>query len=142
MVALFVILIFGLLTAALARLLADSSEKHAVEVQALRALMAAQTGIEYQLLAEFPLSTASQPVVLSSSCRQPALSRDFATMTGLEGCRYDVSCQAVSAAVSTGVQTTLRLTSTGRCGHDSSGNGSDFAVSRTIVVEAFEGGQQ
>lgn len=34
MVALFVILIFGLLTAALARLLTDSSEKHAVEVQA------------------------------------------------------------------------------------------------------------
>lgn len=140
MVALFVILIFGLLTAALARLLTDSSENHAVEVQALRALMAAQTGIEYQLLAEFPLATASQPVVPSSSCRQPALSRDFATTTGLEGCRYDVSCQAVSAAVSTGVQTTLRLTSTGRCGHDSSGNGSDFAVSRTIVVEAFEGG--
>ena len=52
MVALFVIVIVGLLAAALSRLLLDSSEKVTVEVLGVRALMAAQSGLEqgfYQL---------------------------------------------------------------------------------------------
>ncbi len=133
MVALFVILIFGLLTAALARLLMDSGDKHTVEVLSLRALMAAQTGIEHRLQAQYPSG-----VWQSASCLQNDSSYSFSD-EGLAGCRYDVHCQMVSAATSTGTQSVLRLSSTGRCGDDGSGSNADFAVSRTVVAEAFDG---
>ena len=54
MVALFVIVIMALLAAAMGRFLVDSGEKNTVEVRGVRALMAAQSGLEIALYRLYP----------------------------------------------------------------------------------------
>ena len=54
MIALFVIVIMALLAAAMGRFLVDSGEKNTVEVRGVRALMAAQSGLEIALYRLYP----------------------------------------------------------------------------------------
>ena len=49
MIALFVIVVMALLAAAMGRFLVDSGEKNTVEVRSVRALLAAQSGLEVAL---------------------------------------------------------------------------------------------
>jgi len=133
MVALFVIVIMALLAAAMGRFLVDSGEKNTVEVRGVRALMAAQSGLEVGLYRLYPNDhwDAQQCV---------ALTRTPFAVPGLVDCEAEVSCQRIAVSAVGGTQTGYRFRSEGRCGSpNQSGANPDFAVSRTLVAEAFDG---
>jgi MSHA biogenesis protein MshP len=136
MVALFVIVIMALLAAAMGRFLLDSSEKNTVEVRGVRALMAAQSGLEMALYQLFPnRSSADVP----AACANVAASRAF-DEPGLQGCQVAVSCSEIQTQRDGETSITYRLTSLGSCGIGAqTGASPDFAVSRTLVAEAFDG---
>ncbi|WP_323951993.1 MSHA biogenesis protein MshP [Aeromonas caviae] len=134
LIALFVIVIMALLAAAMGRFLVDSSEKHTVEVRGVRALMAAQSGLEVALYRLYPNGQWQGQQCAAST------SLSF-TDAGLTGCRAIVTCNKVSVSAAGGTQTGYRFSSEGRCGQPDAGSGPnpDFAVSRTLVAEAFDG---
>ena len=133
MVALFVIVIMALLAAAMGRFLVDSGEKNTVEVRGVRALMAAQSGLEVALYRLYPNDHWQ-----AQQC--DALTRPPFAVPGLVDCEAEVSCQRIAVSAAGGTQTGYRFRSEGRCGSPSqSGPNPDFAVSRTLVAEAFDG---
>lgn len=137
MVALFVIVIMALLAVAMGRFLVDSGEKNTVEVRGVRALMAAQSGLEIALYQLFPNRSGAE---LPAACSRVAASRAFDKDPGLSGCRVSVSCNEIQASQGGETSTTYRLTSLGTCGTQAqAGANPDFAVSRTLVAEAFDG---
>lgn len=133
MIALFVIVIMALLAAAMGRFLMDSAEKHTAEVRGVRALMAAQSGLEIALYRLYPNGKWQ-----GQSCA--SLTLNF-TDAGLVGCQAIVSCTAIPVSAAGITQTGYRFSSEGRCGDPASNSGPnpDFAVSRTLVAEAFDG---
>ena len=144
MVALFVIVIVGLLAAALSRLLLDSSEKVTVEVLGVRALMAAQSGLEqgfYQLYPNGIWQAALPDADGHSGCARVSATL-LADNVGLNGCAVTILCAPLT--VTSGALTSYRLTSSGLCHGGGSlgdgGNTPDFTVSRTVQAEAFDGG--
>jgi MSHA biogenesis protein MshP len=147
MVALFVIVIVGLLAAALGRLLLDSGEKVTVEVLGVRALMAAQSGVEqglYQLYPNGVWQASTADTNGKTGCDKVSNSLSF-NSDGLRGCSAAIVCTTLS--VTSGAVTSYRLASTGRCDGGGSlaatgDNNPDFTVSRTIQAEAFDGGER
>ena len=134
MIALFVIVIMALLAAAMGRFLVDSGEKHGVEVRGVRALMAAQSGLEIALYRLYPNDHWQ-----ARQC--DALTLTPFAVPGLVDCEAEVSCQRIAVSAAGGTQTGYRFRSEGRCGDPrQSGPSPDFAVSRTLVAEAFDGG--
>ncbi|EKP0306973.1 MSHA biogenesis protein MshP [Aeromonas veronii] len=140
MIALFVIVVMALLAAALGRLLTDSSEKNTVEVRSVRALLAAQSGLEialYQLFPQRPV--VSTPVNL---CSRVSVPPTFGNEKGMVGCQVRVECAQVPITYQGETVNGYRLLSTGTCGQDDLASANpDFAVSRSMVVEAFEEGE-
>ena len=137
MIALFVIVIMALLAAAMGRFLVDSGEKNTVEVRGVRALMAAQSGLEIALYQLFPNRSGTE---LPAACTNVAASRAFDNDPGLSGCRVSVSCNEIQTGQDGETSTTYQLTSVGSCGMQAQvGANPDFAVSRTLVAEAFDG---
>ena len=134
LIALFVIVIMALLAAAMGRFLVDSSEKHTVEVRGVRALMAAQSGLEIALYRLYPSGQWQGQQCAAST------SLSF-TDAGLIGCQAIVTCNKVSVSAAGATQTAYDFSSEGRCGEPgaNSGPNPDFAVSRTLVAEAFDG---
>ena len=134
MIALFVIVIMALLAAAMGRFLVDSGEKHGVEVRGVRALMAAQSGLEIALYRLYPNDHWQ-----ARQC--DALTLTPFAVPGLVDCEAEVSCQRIAVSAAGGTQTGYRFRSEGRCGDPgvNSGPNPDFAVSRTLVAEAFDG---
>ena len=135
LIALFVIVIMALLAAAMGRFLVDSSEKHTVEVRGVRALMAAQSGLEVALYRLYPNGEWQGQ---ASRCVPIAL--DF-TEPGLAGCQASITCNKVAVSAAGATQTAYDFSSEGRCGdpETNSSPNPDFAVSRTLVAEAFDG---
>ncbi len=139
MIALFVIVVMALLAAAMGRFLVDSGEKNTVEVRSVRALLAAQSGLEVALYRLFPNRTLAQPA-------PPALcpattSVNFTANPGLAGCQAVVRCGSVPVTYNGTVTNGYRLESVGTCGtSDFTSDSPDFMVSRTVMVEAFDGG--
>ncbi|MXQ72283.1 MSHA biogenesis protein MshP [Aeromonas caviae] len=134
LIALFVIVIMALLAAAMGRFLVDSSEKHTVEVRGVRALMAAQSGLEIALYRLYPNGQWQGQQCAAST------SLSF-TDAGLIGCQAIVICNKVSVSAAGATQTAYDFSSEGRCGdpETNSSPNPDFAVSRTLVAEAFDG---
>ena len=134
LIALFVIVIMALLAAAMGRFLVDSSEKHTVEVRGARALMAAQSGLEIALYRLYPNGQWQGQQCAAST------SLSF-TDAGLTGCQAIVTCNKVSVSAAGATQTAYDFSSEGRCGdpETNSGPNPDFAVSRTLVAQAFDG---
>ena len=134
LIALFVIVIMALLAAAMGRFLVDSSEKHTVEVRGVRALMAAQSGLEIALYRLYPSGQWQGQQCAAST------SLSF-TDAGLIGCQAIVTCNKVSVSAAGATQTAYDFSSEGRCGdpETNSGPNPDFAVSRTLVAQAFDG---
>ena len=134
LIALFVIVIMALLAAAMGRFLVDSSEKHTVEVRGVRALMAAQSGLEIALYRLYPNGQWQGQQCAAST------SLSF-TDAGLIGCQAIVTCNKVSVSAAGATQTAYDFSSEGRCGdpETNSGPNPDFAVSRTLVAQAFDG---
>ncbi|MBL0628084.1 MSHA biogenesis protein MshP [Aeromonas jandaei] len=139
MIALFVIVVMALLAAAMGRFLVDSGEKNTVEVRSVRALLAAQSGLEIALYQLFPnRPAASSP----KRCDLVLATRQFNGTPGLVGCQVAVSCQEVPVTYNNQSSTGYRLESVGTCGNsDLSSANPDFAVSRTLMVETFDGDQ-
>lgn len=140
MIALFVIVIMALLAAAMGRFLVDSSEKNTVEVRSVRALLAAQSGLEVALYRLFP----NRPQVLPMVCAPnvSAVSLPLSASPGLVGCQVVVSCKEIAVTYNNQSSTGYRLESVGTCGNtDLNSANPDFAVSRTLMVEAYDGGQ-
>lgn len=140
MIALAVIVLFGLLAATLAQLQQDSGKQTVVEVQTVRAWLAAQTGLERQLQALYPANTWQRSLCVTPDGATTA-SATSATQTlsgtGQDGCQVTIQCQALSA-VSPAV-TTLQLTSQGRCAPADSRADAGFTVTRTLQAEVFNG---
>ncbi len=134
LIALFVIVIMALLAAAMGRFLVDSSEKHTVEVRGVRALMAAQSGLEIALYRLYPNGQWQGQQCAAST------SLSF-TDAGLISCQAIVTCNKVSVSAAGATQTAYDFSSEGRCGdpETNSGPNPDFAVSRTLVAQAFDG---
>ncbi|VEG94840.1 MSHA biogenesis protein MshP [Aeromonas encheleia] len=133
MIALFVIVIMALLAAAMGRFLVDSGEKNTVEVRGVRALMAAQSGLEIALYRLYPNDHWTAQ-------RCDALTRTAFPIPGLVDCQVSVTCQPITASTNGMTKTSYRFRSEGRCGNaDPNSPSPDFAVSRTLVAEAFDG---
>ncbi|MFB2865419.1 MSHA biogenesis protein MshP [Aeromonas sp. MdU4] len=138
MIALFVIVVMALLAAAMGRFLIDSGEKNTVEVRSVRALLAAQSGLEVALYQLFPNRPAALP---SNACDVVITKLQFNGNLGLAGCQADISCKAMQVTYNTQSSTGYRLQSVGTCGtSDLNSANPDFAVSRTVMVEAYDGG--
>lgn len=134
MIALFVIVIMALLAAAMGRFLVDSGEKNTAEVRGVRALMAAQSGLEIALYRLYPNNSWTAQQCTASATTIFAL-------PGLVNCQAIVTCTPLNVSVAGTTQTGYRFSSEGRCGDPGVNNGPnpDFAVSRTLVAEAFDG---
>ncbi|MCF5896147.1 MSHA biogenesis protein MshP [Aeromonas veronii] len=139
MIALFVIVVMALLAAAMGRFLVDSGEKNTVEVRSVRALLAAQSGLEVALYRLFPKRTLAQPTPPAVCPASSPLS--FASTPGLTNCQAVVRCATVPVTYNGFVTNGYRLESVGTCGSsDLNSANPDFAVSRTLMVEAYDGG--
>lgn len=139
MIALFVIVVMAMLAAVMGRFLLDSSEKNTVEVRSVRALLAAQSGLEVALYRLFPNRTAAQPQ--PPAVCESSRSISFTGNPGLIDCQAVVQCRSVSATYNGVTSTGYRLESVGSCGNDNlDGASPDFRVSRTLMVEAYDGG--
>lgn len=138
MIALFVIVVMALLAAAMGRFLVDSGEKNTVEVRSVRALLAAQSGLEIALYQLFP----NRPAVSSPNrCSLVLATQQFNGNAGLAGCKVELSCQEVPVTYNNQSSTGYRLQSVGICGADDLASANpDFRVSRTLMVEAYDGG--
>ncbi|WP_339015969.1 MSHA biogenesis protein MshP [Aeromonas popoffii] len=137
MIALFVIVVMALLAAAMGRFLVDSGEKNTVDVRSVRALLAAQSGLEIALYQLFPNRPTAPPADRCSLVQAPP---QFSN-PGLVGCQVAVSCQEVPVTYNNQSSTGYRLESVGTCGSsDLNSANPDFAVSRTLMVEAYDGG--
>ena len=138
MIALFVIVVMALLAAAMGRFLVDSGEKNTVEMRSVRALLAAQSGLEVALYRLFPKRTLAQPTPPAVCLASSPLS--FASNPGLSNCLAVVRCATVPVTYNGSVTNGYRLESVGTCGNsDLNSANPDFAVSRTLIVEAFDG---
>jgi len=138
MIALFVIVVMALLAAAMGRFLVDSGEKNTVEVRSVRALLAAQSGLEISLYRLFPnRTTPSQNPLPSCEARRTIT---FSTNPGLLDCQSVVRCGEASVTYNGRQTRGYRLESVGSCGNANLESANpDFAVSRTVLVEAFNG---
>ncbi|MBL0522940.1 MULTISPECIES: MSHA biogenesis protein MshP [Aeromonas] len=138
MIALFVIVVMALLAAALGRMLTDSSEKNTVEVRSVRALLAAQSGLEMALSQLFPkLPAAPAPANLCDLVNVPPT---FGSDQGLASCQVRVECVQLPITYQGETVNGYRLLSTGTCGQDDLASANpDFAVSRTVTIEAYGG---
>lgn len=133
LIALFVIVVMGLLAAALGRFLSDSGERFTVDVRGTRALMAAQSGLEIGLYRLYPNNQWSAQ-------RCDALTSVPFAVAGLVDCKVILTCQTVVASAAGNTLTGYRFRSEGVCGTTDLNNPSpDFAVSRTLVAEAYDG---
>ncbi|MEZ6963195.1 MULTISPECIES: MSHA biogenesis protein MshP [unclassified Aeromonas] len=136
MIALFVIVVMALLAAALGRMLTDSSEKNTVEVRSVRALLAAQSGLEMALSQLFP----KLPAAPANLCDLVNVPPTFGSDQGLASCQVRVECVQLPITYQGETVNGYRLLSTGTCGQDDLASANpDFAVSRTLVIEVFDG---
>lgn len=138
-IAIFVIVVMGLLGIAIIRLLGGSTQGVIAEVSGSRALAAANAGIELYLTELFPLDTTAPYDAGANPLVCPATSlggsaeftQNFAShteTTGLQNCQVEVQCRQLDLDEGTH----FRLESTGIC------TIGDAVYSRQIQVEASD----
>lgn len=118
MMAIFVLVVVGLLGASMVSLLKNADESVAREVISTRALLAAESGAQRKIQQLFPTSGAAD-------CS--AINNLSLTGSGFGNCFVDVVCASVSPE---GTDTYYTVISTGRCE-----TASDTAV-RVVEVQA------
>lgn len=127
-IALFVIIIFGLLGLTMTRLLSSSSENVIYEVLGQRALNAARSGLEICLAAKYPVDTGP---VAPSPCSDPT-EDTFIGVPGLDTCSYDVEPADDVTVTDNGINYTYsKFTSVGRC------EAGGIVVTRRVYVDAL-----
>jgi MSHA biogenesis protein MshP len=126
-IAIFIIIVFSVLGAALVNMLDSSQEGVAYEVLGTRAYTAARTGVQWQLAQLFPVGINSKSV---ETC-EIALNKppDISNIPGLQGCRIvdPIECEDF---LHDGNVRYYTITSVGQCDIDGE------VTSRVIEVEA------
>lgn len=117
-IALFVIIVLGLLGITMTRLLSSSSETVIYEVLGQRALNAARAGVDCAVAAQF-----------GTGCNQP-INKTFTNVPGLENCAYTVTSNSKAIVDGAKTLTYWTFSSTGQC---SAGN---TIVTRTVYIDA------
>ena len=120
--AVFMIVIFSLFAAVLARMVGTSSENISYEVVGTRAYAAADIGNQWALQQLFPLNSTT------AACDATISPPDISLVSGLQGCTIIAPIQCDSF-VEEGV-TYFTIASTGNC------QAGDVTTSRTIQVDA------
>ena len=122
-VAIFVLVIMALLGFAMVRMLSGTVDSGVQQVLGLRAMNAAQSGMEAKMAQVFPLDNGGHD---ETQCPGTAINHDF-TVAGLEDCSVTASCVV-------GYQDAevryYRFIGTGQCQAD------EFITSRTVSVDA------
>ena len=106
-VAIFVIVVTGLLVATLSRLVATSSDSVVVEVYGTRAYTAAQSGLQQGMYELFPLN---QPMANCAAVTGTPV--DLSGIPSLANCSVTLSCQAFDY---TADDTHYRIEALGQC---------------------------
>lgn len=136
LIVVFMMVVLGLLVTAMGSFLSDSSQKTSVEVRGTRALMAAQSGLEYGF---YKVGNADKdnPTEVADICNGiNDHSLAFTDINGFNQCQVIVNCQSVPDTP------VYSITSEGSCGtplaasHSKDDTSTDFAVSRTLTAEA------
>lgn len=141
LIVVFMMVVLGLLVTAMGSFLSDSSQKTSVEVRATRALMAAQSGLEYGFYKVGNIDKNDSTAIdeIAALCDGSTIyDREFAddNIKGLAQCRATVTCQTVADSE------TYAIKSEGNCGepltasHSKDDTRTDFAVNRTLTAEA------
>lgn len=120
-IALFIIIVFALLGAVMTRMLAASAENTVTEVYGLRALTAAQSGLQAKIAAAFPIGAGEV-------CEESALTFNFNNNPGLENCQVTATC--VKDQFPADNIDYYRFESIGTC------VAGDIVTSRTVKVDA------
>ena len=120
-VAIFVIVVLGLLVSVLSRLVSTSSDSTVIEVLGNRAFMAAQSGVQVGMVELFPLGSDI------ADCSAVNDSTVTYSNGGLAQCRSEIVCNAFNYS---GGDTHYRLESTGTC---EAGN---TVTTRKVAIEA------
>ncbi len=124
-IAIFIIIVFSVLGAALVNMLDSSQEGVAYEVLGTRAYTAAQSGLQWQLSEVFPLS--SDAVACKSQADIDDGTPNINSTPGLIQCNISVSCRDFSG--DDGIRYYI-VRSTGECTLDGE------VTSRTVEVDA------
>jgi len=92
--ALFVIVVLGLLGLSLANQLRAGSQNVVYDVLGTRAMLAAQTGLEHISSQGFPLSTnpSAEPEPFNCDGQSVASAGAFSTTEGFRNCSYTATC--------------------------------------------------
>lgn len=133
LIVVFMMVVLALLVTALGSFLADSSQKTTVEVRATRALMAAQSGLEF---AFYKVSNKEGVDAVCESLNEFKIPLD--DIQGFaQQCIVLVTCAPVTDTL-----VAYSIKSEGRCGsplttaHYKDDTSTDFAVSRILTAEA------
>lgn len=123
-IALFVIIVLGLLGLTMTRLLSSTSETIIHEVLGQRAINAAKSGIECAVAAKF-----------GAGCSNP-VAKNLSGVTGLESCSYSVAETPPKTITDGGkIFTYLTFTGTGQC------TAGEINVTRFVYVDAILEGE-
>ncbi|MFT6267454.1 MAG: MSHA biogenesis protein MshP [Alphaproteobacteria bacterium] len=125
--ALFVIVVIGLLAAALINIVSASSNSTLHQVYGLRANQAAKAGIEDLLSTSFPVDGSA--VSCNTTTVSPA---SFSNVRGLNECSYAATCVTQTISFGNVDRMYFKFSSTGSCQIDTN------VVSRTLSVDAIQ----
>ncbi|WP_337880316.1 hypothetical protein [Rheinheimera sp.] len=132
-VAIFVIVIMGLLVAALSRFLQSSAAAISYEVLGTRAFFAAQTGLEQGLVQLFPVnSTSSYCGMTGSQLSATAPVQSSPASMQLPGCSYSLSCISGRENATATAVVYYQLTSVGTC------SAGTVVSERTLSIEVWQ----
>ena len=126
-IALFVIVVAGMLAGALIKTISAASNTMLHQVYGLRAQQAAQAGIQSLLQSSFPIGAA--PVACDQTVTSPAT---FSTVNGLANCSFQARCTTKTVQFGSTDHFVYRFSSTGACSVDTD------VVSRTISVDSVQ----
>lgn len=124
-IALFVVVVLSLLGLIMTQLFQASSDRVIQEVYGLRALNAAQSGIERKISAAFPLQRTAGP---AATCNDDNEVFNFTDVQGLENCFATTRC--IQTNFNTDNITYFRFVSQGTC------QGGKVIANRTVAVDA------
>ena len=132
-VALFVIVVMGLVVATLSRLLQSSSETISYEVLGTRAFFAAQSGLEQGLVQLFPVGAAGTYCkVADTGYTGNVAATSSPASADLAGCNFSLSCSSGRQTLDATAVVYYRLTSVGSC------TAGSISSQRTVSMDVWQ----
>ncbi|WP_337841475.1 type II secretory pathway component [Rheinheimera sp.] len=133
LVAVFVIVLMGLLVAALSRMLQSSTEAVSYEVLGTRAFFAAQTGLEAGLVQLFPVSGAGTYCAVGAGQLTGSATEQTSLSTAdLAGCSYRLNCKSARESATPSAVVHYQLSSEGQCVSGA------ISSQRTVTIEVWQ----